>query len=275
MFVGGDVLREFRRDIVQQNGLAMVDTPDGKLIFVVGAARIRRVALAVFDGQAVFDELLLGPVEADAEDACIHDLVHALVELEQDGIEVERGGDLFADFAEQLDRVLLRGNLVGLGANLLRALVDRGFKSFGLGFERFRLAPSLFPLMAADQLPRGQGQQQEEQAVENIGEGGAVPGRKDGEGVTRFFAGTAIVGARADAEPVAARAQAAVVASFACPRLTNPCPRLPADIGSPCRPGLRSSKQQTGSAARCCPAEGAVRGLLRGWCRRRQPATRH
>ena len=94
-------------DVVDQNRLAVVDAPDGELILVVGAARVRGVALAVFDGQAVFDEVLLRPVEAHAEDAGIHDLVDALVELEQDGVEIERGGDLLADFAEQSRLVIL------------------------------------------------------------------------------------------------------------------------------------------------------------------------
>ena len=107
---------------LMQDRLAMVDAPDGELILVVGAARVGRVALAVFDGEAVFDEVLFGPVEADAEDAGVDDLVDALVELEEDGVEVERGGDLFADLAEQLDGVFLRGDLSGLGANLLECV---------------------------------------------------------------------------------------------------------------------------------------------------------
>ena len=113
----------------------MIDAPHRKLVLVLGAARVRRIALAVFDGEAVFDELLFGPVEADAEDAGVDDLVYALVELEEDGVEVERGGDLLADLAQQLDRILLRGDLSGLGANLLGAFVDRGFERFGLVFR--------------------------------------------------------------------------------------------------------------------------------------------
>ena len=88
--------------------------------------------------------MLLRPVEANAEDARVHNLIHALVELEQDGIQVERSGDLFADFAQQLDAVLLRGDFSGLSANLLGAVVDSGFKRLRLGFERLRLAAGLF-----------------------------------------------------------------------------------------------------------------------------------
>ena len=113
----------------------MVDAPDGELVFVVGGARVGRVALAVFDGEAVFDEVLFGPVEADAEDAGVDNLIDALIELEEDGVEVERGGDLAADLAEHFDGVFLRGDFGGLGADLLGAFVNRGFESVGLGFE--------------------------------------------------------------------------------------------------------------------------------------------
>ena len=81
----------------------MVDAPDGELVLVVGAPRVGSVALAVFDSQTVFDELFLRPVETHAEDAGIHDLVYALIELEEDCVEIERSGDLLADFAEQLE----------------------------------------------------------------------------------------------------------------------------------------------------------------------------
>ena len=136
-----NIAREFFLDVVEQNGLTMVDTPDGKLIFVVGATGVGSVALAVFDRQAVLDQALLRPIEADAEDACVQDLVHAFVELEEDGVEVERGSNFFADVAEQLDRVFLRRDFRGLGANFFGALVDGGFKSPGLRFECFRFAP--------------------------------------------------------------------------------------------------------------------------------------
>ena len=91
----------------------------------------------------VFDQVLLRAVESNAEDAGVDNLVDALVELEQDGVQIERGGDLLADLAEQFDRVFLRRNFRGLRADLLRALVDRGFQSLGLGFERFGLAAGL------------------------------------------------------------------------------------------------------------------------------------
>ncbi len=77
----------------------MINAPDGKLVLVVGAARVRRVAFSVFDRQPVLDELLLGPIETDSEDARVHNLVYALVELKRIVFEVERGRNLFADFA--------------------------------------------------------------------------------------------------------------------------------------------------------------------------------
>ncbi len=62
MFVGCDVLRELCRNVVEQNRLAIVNTPDRELIFVVGTPRIRRITLAVFDRKAVFDQVPLRPV---------------------------------------------------------------------------------------------------------------------------------------------------------------------------------------------------------------------
>jgi len=63
------------------------------------------------------------------------------VELEEDGVEVERGGDFFPDVAEEFDRVFLGCDFRCLGANLFCALVDGGFERSRLGFERFRFAP--------------------------------------------------------------------------------------------------------------------------------------
>src|SRR5581483_1694875 len=62
VFVGSDVLRILSGDVVQQNRLAMFDTPYGQLILVLGAARVWGVALAVFDGKRVFDQISLRPV---------------------------------------------------------------------------------------------------------------------------------------------------------------------------------------------------------------------
>ena len=138
----------------------MLDAPYRELILVFGAAGVGRVAFAVFDGQRVFNQLLLWPVKADAEDARIYDLVYALVKLEQDRIQVKRRSDLLANFAQQFDRVFLRGNLRCLCTDLVRALIDSRFKSSGLRFESIRLAACLLPLVAADNLPRSQGQQQ-------------------------------------------------------------------------------------------------------------------
>ena len=88
--------------------------------------------------------MLFRPVEPNAEDTGVDNLVHSLIELEQDGIQIERGSDLFADFAQQLDAVFLRGNFGGLGANLLGAFIDCRFKSLRLRFKGLRLATSLF-----------------------------------------------------------------------------------------------------------------------------------
>ena len=67
--------------------------------------------------------LPLGVVEAHAEHAGVGELVHPLVEAEEDRVEVERGGDLLADVAQQLDvvRPLALGagqRFSGVGAQL-------------------------------------------------------------------------------------------------------------------------------------------------------------
>ena len=82
--------------------------------------------------------LALGVIQADAEDVGVGELVHALVERAEDRLEVERGGDLAADLAEQLDVALAfalgpRERLGGLGAQPglgeLRALALLGRRS--------------------------------------------------------------------------------------------------------------------------------------------------
>ena len=65
--------------------------------------------------------------------------------------------------------------------------------------------------MPDDQTPGGKSDQHEQETVKNIGERGTVPGRQDREGVDSFFAGAAIVGARADAEAILAGAKTAIV----------------------------------------------------------------
>ena len=86
-------------------------------------ARVGRVPLALLDRQAVLDLLLLGMVEADAEHVGVGELVHALVERAEDGVEVERRRDLAPHLAEQLDVLLAfalgaRQRLGGFGAQL-------------------------------------------------------------------------------------------------------------------------------------------------------------
>ena len=106
VLVGRNIFLIFRLHVVDQNGLAVFETPDGKLILVARVAGVRRIALAVLNGQSIFNDILLRAVEAHAEDAGVHDLVDPLIELEQDGLQIEGGGDLLADLAEQLDVLL-------------------------------------------------------------------------------------------------------------------------------------------------------------------------
>jgi len=171
----------------------MIDTPDCKLVFVVRAACVRRVPLAVFNRQRVLDLMLFRPVEADPKDARVHDLIHALIKLEEDCIQVERRSDFAANLAEQLDRVFLRGNLRSLGTNLLGAFVDCGLERLGLGLKSFSLAKRFLALMETDQLPGQQALQYEKDQVNRVSEIRPVPRRNDCESIARFFAHAAVV----------------------------------------------------------------------------------
>ena len=84
----------------------MLDAPHGQLVGVARVAGVRRVALARSIASRYSISLALGVVQPDAEHVGVGQLVDALVELAEDGVEVERGGDLAADLAEQLDVLL-------------------------------------------------------------------------------------------------------------------------------------------------------------------------
>jgi hypothetical protein len=65
-------------------------------------------------------------IQPDAEHVGVGELVHALVELAEDRLEVERRRDLAADLAQQLDVLLalalrLRERLAGVGRSLASA----------------------------------------------------------------------------------------------------------------------------------------------------------
>ena len=183
VLVGGDVFGILSGDVIDQNRLAVIDAPDGELVLFVGAPRVRCVALSVFDRKAVLDEVLLRSIEADAENAGINDLVDALIEFEQNRIEIERGCNLPADFAQQLDTVLLRCDLHGLRSDLLSALVDGGFQRSCLLFEDPGFAACLLALVITDPSPCGVRYKQEKQNIDDVGESCPVPRRKNDEGV--------------------------------------------------------------------------------------------
>ena len=176
----------------------MLDAPHRQLVGVGRVAGVRRVALALLDGQPVLDLLELGVVQADAEHVGVDQLVDPLVELAEDGLEVERGGELAADVAEQLDVLLALAlgpgqDLGGLGAQL------------GLG--------ELRPLaLLADQAPAlesiGAEERQPEQShVAGVGPPGAIPRRQDGERVGGVAAECAGDVPSPDVEPIVAEAR--------------------------------------------------------------------
>ena len=78
----------------------MVDAPHGKLVLIFGLTRVRGVTLSILDGERVFNQFLFGTIETDTEDTGINNLVHPLIELEQNDIQIERGRDFLADFAQ-------------------------------------------------------------------------------------------------------------------------------------------------------------------------------
>ena len=84
----------------------MLDAPHRQLIAVGRGSGIGRVALALFDREPILNFLALGMVEADAKHIGVGELVDALVDLAEDRVEVERGCDLAANLAEQLDVAL-------------------------------------------------------------------------------------------------------------------------------------------------------------------------
>jgi hypothetical protein len=111
-------------------------------------------------------------VEPHPEHVGGRELIHPLVELPEDGVEVEGRGDLSADLAQQLDVLLalafragqaLRGLGAQPGFGELRPLPFLGHQP-----------PPLDPIDAHDT----QGQ---EGQVAAVGPPGSVPGRKDGE----------------------------------------------------------------------------------------------
>ena len=213
-----------------------------------------RVALALLDRQAVLDLVALGMVEADAEDIRVGELVDALVELAEDRVEVERGGDLAADLAQQLDLLLAfalgsRQRFGGLGAQPrlgeLRPLALLADDAAALQRDRRRRSRSP---ASSD--------------VRAIRPPGAVPRRQDGEGVGRPPRST---GRRRCAR---GRGSGSRRSRGWCSRAATRC--VHADQSSS-RPSSRdwyrvavrrgSSAPRTRSAARCprMPSRGALR----------------
>ena len=177
--VAGQVARVLRGDVVDEHGLAMLDAPDGELVLVRRVPRVRRVALALLDGEAVLDLLLLGVVEPHAEHGGVGELVHALVEPEEDGVEVERRGDLLADVAQQLDvrHALAFGRGPASRPTPRAAALPGGATS---------PAPSRSPAGAGRDRRRRRRRQQRE--IEPVRPPRRVPGRKDRERVDRLAA---------------------------------------------------------------------------------------
>src|SRR6185503_5165367 len=88
MSVFSNVFGSFRY-VVEQNRLAMIDTPNSQLVLVISAAGVWCITLPVFDCEAVLNDMPFGPVETDAENTCVSYLVYAFVKLEQNGFKIK------------------------------------------------------------------------------------------------------------------------------------------------------------------------------------------
>nr|GEY76804.1 hypothetical protein [Tanacetum cinerariifolium] len=99
----GDVARVVPFQVVDEHVLRMVDAPYRQLVRFEHAARVRRVALALFHRERILDQLLLGMIDADAEHAGVHQRVHLLIQHRHDRFAIEIGGDAAADVGQQRD----------------------------------------------------------------------------------------------------------------------------------------------------------------------------
>ena len=210
LLVTADVFLVVDGEVVDEHRLAVLDAPHRQLVGIAGVARVRRVALALLDRQPVLDLLALGMVETDAEDVGVGELVDALVELAEDGVEVERRGDLAADAAQQLDLFLALA--LGAGQRLGRFGPQPRFgelRPFALFAEQ---ASALETIDADDQAGA-------EQQIGQIRRPRAVPRREDREGVGGLVADRSGDVARPHVEPEVAEAEIGeVAAGLAAPR---------------------------------------------------------
>ena len=191
-------------------GSLVLDAPDRQLVAVAGVARVRRVALALLDRQLVRDLVAFRVIEADAEHLGIGELVHAVVQLAEDRLEVERRGDLAPDLAQELDVLLA----FALGRR-------QGFGRLGaqLHFGEVGALPLLGDHAGALHAIQAEEEQSGTREIAEIRPPRAIPRRQDGEGVDGFVADSAADAARADAEAVVAESEVRVLALT----LARPC----------------------------------------------------
>ena len=149
--------------------------------------------------------LALGVVQADAEHVGVGELVHPLVELAEDGLEVERGGDLAADVAQQLDVASCPRSRSGRGPRRpRRAAAPR---------RTARARAPCRPAAGAGSDRRRRPASPSSSDVAGVGPPGAIPRRQDGERVGGLAADLAGDIARPDVEAIVAEAQVGEVAS--------------------------------------------------------------
>ena len=222
LLVLADVAVVFRGQVVDEDGLAVLHAPDRQLVAIGGVARVGRVALALLDGQAVFDLVPLRVVEAHPEHVGVGELVDPLVELPEDRVEVEGRGDLAADLAQELDVLLAFAFRAGQGLGRLGAQPGFGeLRPFAL------LGHHAAPLQTVHPGHR----HGEKGQTGGVGPPGAVPRRQDGEGIDGLVAYRTRYAARLHPEAVVPESQVGVVA----PRLASP--RRPLAL-QPVEPGL-------------------------------------
>ena len=149
-------------------------------------------------------------IETDTEDVGVGELVDALVELAEDRVEVERGRDLAADVAQQLD--VLLAVALGPGQRLGR---------FGTEPRLGELRPLTLLADHPAALDAGGADRHEsgQQQASGVGPPRAIPGRQDREGVGALVAHLAgeVTGAHAELE-IAEAEIGVVAAGFIRPR---------------------------------------------------------
>jgi hypothetical protein len=150
----GDVVAVLGPEVVDEDLAPVRQAPQRQQVRRTVRARAAQAAHAVVDGERELDQAEVFAVDADAEDARVHQLVHVAVHRAHDGFHVERGGHLAADLGQdrdaavgQFDVLLLQFDLRLLALGVEAALL--GFGALRLGLDPARVELELLALEQA------------------------------------------------------------------------------------------------------------------------------